>query len=500
MLKILGMLRSKDEDVSDLQTNPSPSAELAFLSEGPVMTTPSPLRDGEGIETVAKIGEENETLRLLFLEAQRRIDDLDALRASFAQLTVPLDRSLRLFTQERIENNTLRSNLSDARGRMDLMRHELVRLQKRIEVFETENASLTKDIGTTKEILELTENTRIELSQELNQARSQITELEQKIVRSDEYEQALVNDNKALRDMIVAKDTQINQLEANSVRLSERVALLEGDATSLSEALALKQEEHTRATRRLSELEHDLDRTRVNLSQTKTLLNEVRSERKAISDQFDDLNNRHQAEKSALGMKVEGLQSRVTLGERLLTEARNSVIEKSEELRAAERKLVDSSVAAAASDQKITQLKLTIENLERQIRELEQSRSSLVDRTSALTKNLKARDSALAKLDDRIPILMGRIDHLEAQIEASRVNYQTRIDELSVALETERMERAVAEGALGIARKDRGILQRELIKTEGAAKALSEPTGAVLDISGQLIQQPVAAKTEATSG
>ena len=61
-------------------------------------------------------------------------------------------------------------------------------------------------------------------------------------------------------------------------------------------------------------------------------------------------------------------------------------------------------------------------------------------------------------------------------------------------------ERAVAEGALGMARKDRGILQRELVKTEGTPKPTADVTDAVLDLSSKLVQHPAATKAETATG
>jgi crescentin len=185
------------------------------------------------------------------------------------------------------------------------------------------------------------------------------------------------------------------------------------------------------------------------------------------------------------------MQSRVTLGERLLTEARNSLIAKTDELRNAERRLVDNNVALTSFEQRVSKQKATIDSLERQVRDLEQSRVTLIERSTALTKNLKARDTALAKLDDRIPVLMGRIDQLETMAESNRATYQARVDELTAALETERMARAVAEGALEMARKERGALQRELVRSEGAPR-VSEVADTVLDLSAKLGPQPAA--------
>ncbi|MFM8701935.1 MAG: hypothetical protein ACKOC1_11140 [Hyphomicrobiales bacterium] len=488
MRKIIDILWNRNAEPGQLPDEPRISDE--FSAEPAISGN-----DAAGMEEVTQLGQENEAFRQLFMDAQRRIDDLEGLRAAFGQLAAPLERSLRQVELEKVENASIRANLSDARARNELMRGELVRFEKRVDVLETEKQSLHQDLRSAKESIAVLENSRIELTQDLTQTRNQIMELERQVVRAADYERSLVNDNQTLRDMIITKDAQITQNEAHSVRLSESVSLLEGDNRGLNEALALKLEEFTRATRRLKEVEHELDSTRNRLSHTKTLLNETKNERKAISDQFDDLNSRYQTERSALSMKIDGLQSRSTLGERLLAEARNSLIARTEELRVAERKLVDASVTAAANDQKMTQIKLANENLERQIRELEHSRSTLIERANALTKNLKARDSALAKLDDRIPVLMGRIDQLEAQIESNRVSYQTRIDELGLALETERMERAVAEGALGMARKSRGTLHSELARSSDASHDSSvDGSEAVLDLSKRPVQQRARAK------
>jgi hypothetical protein len=51
-----------------------------------------------------------------------------------------------------------------------------------------------------------------------------------------------------------------------------------------------------------------------------------------------------------------------------------------------------------------------------------------------------------------------------------------------------------------MARKDRGILQRELVKTEGTPKPTADVTDAVLDLSSKLVQHPAATKAETATG
>src|SRR5581483_564157 len=99
---------------------------------------------------------------------------------------------------------------------------------------------------------------------------------------------------------------------------------------------------------------------------------------------------------------------------------------------------------------------------ERQIKDLEQSRAALAERSNALTKTLKTRETALARAEEKIAALTERTGHLEADIQISRTNIEKRVEDLNSALQRERMERAGVEGALEAARKDNSRLQSEV--------------------------------------
>ena len=62
----------------------------------------------------------------------------------------------------------------------------------------------------------------------------------------------------------------------------------------------------------------------------------------------------------------------------------------------------------------------------------------------------------------KIAALTERNGHLEADIQVSRSNIEKRVEDLNSALQRERMERAVVEGALEAARKDNSRLQSEV--------------------------------------
>jgi len=483
MRSIIDILWKRDNNSPETQAGDAAEAAFALLDATPELAEPE-----SGLDSIQRLGQENETFRLLFLSAQNKIDELEKLKVAFDQLNGPLERNLRTIEGLKIENTGLRSGLVEARDKITLLRNEVAAFERKLDELDNEKLALAQDIRASRETITALDTVRNEQAQELTEARSKLLEFERQLLYATEYQKSLEQDQQTARDMIVTKDTQIAQFDADITRLNETIAILEGENTNLSETLSGRVDDFNRTSRRLTEVENDLEATRNRLNHTRTLLNETKNERKALADQIDEINAQFQAEKISLTMKVDAMQSRVTLGERLLTEARNALIAKTDEMRTAERRILENNVAVTSFEQRLSKQKATIDGLERQVRELEQSRVTLIERANTLTKNLKARDTALAKLDDRIPVLMGRIDQLESMAESNRATYQSRVDELTAALETERMARAVAEGALEMARKERGALQRELVRSEGAPR-VTEVADTVLDLSAKLGQQ-----------
>jgi chromosome segregation ATPase len=105
-------------------------------------------------------------------------------------------------------------------------------------------------------------------------------------------------------------------------------------------------------------------------------------------------------------------------------------------------------IARNNSEKRLAQIEAAHEARERQIKDHEQARTALTERNNALTKTLKVRETALARGEEKIATLTERNGHLEADIQVSRTNIEKRVEDLNSALQRERMERAVVEGAL----------------------------------------------------
>ena len=162
-----------------------------------------------------------------------------------------------------------------------------------------------------------------------------------------------------------------------------------------------------------------------------------------------------------MNVRLGSLQSRALSAEKLLAEARQTLIARTEETRGLDRKNVETTIALSTSEKKVRQLEATVEAQERQIRDNDQARAAMAERANGLTRSLREREVALSRSEEQIQALTGRIAKLEADIQGSQTTFDKRIEELNALLHRERMERSVVEGALESSRRDAVRLQRE---------------------------------------
>lgn len=85
-------------------------------------------------------------------------------------------------------------------------------------------------------------------------------------------------------------------------------------------------------------------------------------------------------------------------------------------MRAFDRKSVEATISRNNAEKRLTQIEASHEQRERQIKDLEQARVALTERNNAMAKTLKARETALARADEKISALTERNGHLEADV------------------------------------------------------------------------------------
>jgi len=413
------------------------------------------------LEVGARLGEENEALRTLLGDAERRIGELDGLKEAFGKISEPIAKTLRSLEQEKLHNAALQTLLADIRSAHEKLRAEFHLSERRTASLENVNERLREDLELSQQRARSIETTRLELVDELTARRDQISTLERQLAHESSERQRFAEDKQALAVQLADAEKKGIQLEAEISSAREKSVLIEDELHTLQKSLDETIAESTRLSRRVTEAENELSAARTQLGKLGSAVSEAEAERNRLATALDEANSRHQSETYSLNVRLGSLQSRALSAEKLLAEARQTLIGRTEEARGLDRKNVDTTIALSAAEKKVRQLEATVEAQERQIRDNDQARAAMSERGNGLTRTLREREVGLSRAEEQIQTLTGRIAKLEADMQVNQSAYDKRIEDLNAALHRERMERSVVEGALESARRDTVRLQRE---------------------------------------
>ena len=181
-------------------------------------------------------------------------------------------------------------------------------------------------------------------------------------------------------------------------------------------------------------------------------------------------------------MRFEALQARSASTEKLLGEAREHIMARTEEIRADDRRLAEAMLVRDTLSTRFAELEAEHTQYEAKLKEFEQSQSTLLDRNAALARALNGKESALNRAGEAIQVMSDRIAFLQAELETSKQTAGEQLKETNAALRREKLERAVVEGALETGRKDFARLMREVLalqrrqSADKAGRVRSPPT------------------------
>jgi chromosome segregation ATPase len=128
-----------------------------------------------------------------------------------------------------------------------------------------------------------------------------------------------------------------------------------------------------------------------------------------------------------------------------------------------------------------------------QIKELEESNTSLTERNTELSRGVGTRESAYERAQEKIQAQDELIQMLESQIKATRETSELQIAELKAQLQREQLDRSMAEGALEAGRKDIARLLREISSLQYRPGGMQEPAASQQAVPPPPLRVPNAA-------
>lgn len=426
-----------------------------------------------------QLGEENESVRNLLVDAAQKIRELDAIRDAFGRLVEPVSKTLKAYEEEKSEKISLQSTLAEMRNAYTKTRGELGAFEKKSNALETECIRLRQDFSITQQNLRTAEAAKAEQAVELQNQRAAIIELDRRLKHEIAERESFREEHRRLGDRLAAADKRIVQVESEAETARQKLVVAEREKTTLQTSFDNASGETARLSRKIVEAENTVASMQSRVRQIESSFTELSSDRARIAQALDEERQRHQNDSRALQARTEALQTRAITTEKLLDEARAGLLARAEDIRTFERRAIEANLTRNALESRLSEMQTAEAQRNAEMNDVEQSRTALTERAAALAKAVKTRETALSRAEERITMLTDRASRLESELQSNSYAAEKQIEELSAALQRERAERAMAEGALETGRRDLARLLREIATLQSRENA--QATAADID-------------------
>ncbi len=430
----------------------------------------SPLEIDEELFSVlgAQVGGENEALRNLLVDANAKIGELDTIKDAVNKLVDPVSKALRAFEAEKSEKLGLQTVLNNTRAAYGKLRNEVADLEKKAASAESDCRQLRQELATTQNQVRTLEATKAEVAVEIAARRAQIADLETRLAQECAETKTLREENRRFDERLSAATKRITQLESDLNAARQRLLLADDEKRALQSSLDRSIAEASKLSRKLSETEAALTASQGRLRHVEGNFAELSNERTRLARALEEATERYEQELTSQRMRVEALTSRAAASDKLLGEAREHLLGKAEEIRDYDRRLTEQTMARELLEAKLAEAEAERITRDSRITELDSQRTTLSERAGALTRAYTGKEAALGRAEETIQSLNARVTTLQNELENAKHSAEQRIEELNAALRREKMERSVVEGALETGRKDFARLMREVLALQRA--------------------------------
>jgi chromosome segregation ATPase len=413
------------------------------------------------------IGMQNETLRSQFEEVEHGFAHLDQVRSLFHGLLSPISELLGEFEAAKAclhETKIKHGFLDDAH--QGLSARHAAALEERDLVSEARNAAQRDN----RELAQRAQR----LDAALNEARLELRVCE---AAKDKFERLFdaearqtagqADEIRRLKDELSSKDLSLANLEHSLKMANDQGALLAQENGALREASQDLSTSLETASRRIAdyesrvaEYEAQADQIRLRITALEQALSEEQSAHTTLRAKHLEHVERSRSEASALANTVHAVRGRVDVTNRILDQTRGQLREKIEELRAAERQLLDNGIQIDVLERATRAQKDDLAAANERIAGTERMRGALVDQVNALTESVRAKEAALQSAARTVEQLTARLEEATNGRQRAKEEWERRAATLQDEIARMRAERQLADGALEASRAERQQARR----------------------------------------
>lgn len=297
------------------------------------------------------------------------------------------------------------------------------------------------------------------------------------------------------------KDKQIAELEAQLDAAREDLAHRENENRSLQTSLDLSVVEAARLSGRLWDSGIASDTLRGRLDTLKAALLASEAERDRLKAAMQEASDLHRIESDALSSQVAAMTAQAAATETMLVDVRKSLAARTEESNEANRKATDAARGRDAAAAAVGELREKLKAKDRQIRELEESRTKLMTQTANLLEAFEARAAVLKETEAKADALARQVNHAEtksalahSQVEiltAKLKSHEAALAEAAEAVQALAKRAAAAEAKLRSAQSE---AERRGVEMQSHEAALGEASDSIQMLAGRVVEAEAKAR------
>lgn len=450
-------------------------AETAAAETVFVERTEMPATVAAPLTQLDAMGQRGEMLRVRIAQLEEKLEEVKNLPADFAAIVDPLAAITAELPKARVRNAELEGLLARERDLVGDLRRQLAESTARANASSTELLSAQADLARTDARLRERETEVDELRGSLAERTQVAGDLDRQLAAEAERARALLVETKTLRAEVQTLDQALTRASSDLAEGREHLALFEQEGRRLQ---VVGEERATRILDlevRIETLMEESGSTRERLHAAEDRLTAEIAAREKVEAQAHVELSTLRGELGNLTMRVETASSRATALDRLLGQTRAQLREREEAVRAAERSVKEAEAERLSQGRRWEVAQAELARASERLGEAQQSRTEHEARADMLAKALSAKDSALEQALARAAALADQAEQSMRRNEIERAELEGANRRLTEELHNERSERALARGALDIARESRATLQKQYEALRRSGRTLDAP-------------------------
>ena len=426
------------------------------------------------------IGMQNETLRTQIEEVEHGFEHLAEVRGLFHGLLTPMSELL-------VDFESTKARLQEARTKLGFLEesHEglstrhATALAERDVLAEAKNALLRDN----REIEQRTQRVDAALSEAqigLREHTAAKEKLEREVDIQARRTIAFADEVRRLKDELSSKDQSLAGLELSLKVATDQGALLSQENTALRDSAHNLATRLETSSRRVADCESLLEQGQHRLAALEQALVEEQSTHASLRAKHLDYVERNRSENATLSNTVHAVRGRVEVTNKILDQTRAQLREKIDELRAAERRLLESGIQIDGLEKGARALRDDLAAVNERVAGTERVREALIDQVNGLSEAARAKESALQSALRTIEQLTVRVEEAMSARQRAKDELERRTTALQDEITRVRAERQLADGALEASRTERQQARRAApangeAHREAAAIEMAEP-------------------------